>query len=160
MTVEALAIIGAIAGLIGALTGVASLAWQAVTLRRSGRLVNVTCSHNTSVYGVPNAPHRDDDQVTIKVTNTGGAPVTVTNYGVSIDGKNGRNCLIVTKPAPWSTTLPFSLEPGGQPARLSIPVDDLRDKHQQEGLPFSQMWPWVDLGDERRVYSKQAVPLT
>jgi hypothetical protein len=160
---EALAIIGAITGIVGALTGLASLRWQVVTLRRSGRLVEVTCSYNTSVYGVAGAPQRGrDDQVTIKVTNAGGAPVTVTNYGVRMGGKDGRNCrncLTDIDPAPWSTKLPYYLEPGGEPAQLSIPVDALRKEHRKGGVPFYQMWPWVDLGDGLRVDSKQAVPL-
>jgi hypothetical protein len=149
--VEALAIIGAITGVVGALTGVASLGWQVITQRRSGRLVNVTCSYDI--------PLRGDDQVAVKVTNAGGAPVTVTNYGVSLDGKERKENLFVTAPAPWSMRLPFSVEPGGQPAELLVPVDGLRHVHQERGIPFRRMRPWVDLGDGRRVYSKRTVPL-
>jgi hypothetical protein len=154
VSVEALAIIGAITGVVGALTGVASLGWQVVTQRRSGRLVNVNCSYAIPAYGPPGA-----HQVAITVTNAGGAPVTVTNYGVSMDGKQRKDNVFVMAPARWSTRLPFSIEPGGTPAELLVPVDDLRLEHQERGIPFDRMRPWVDLGDGRRVFSKRAVPL-
>jgi hypothetical protein len=131
-----------------------------VTHRRSGRLVNVTSSYAIPVYGYPHATHfRDDDQVSITVTNAGGAPVTVTNYGVSMDGKKRKDNLFVTEPPSWASSLPFSIEPGGKPAELLVPVDQLRQIHDQRGIPFERMRLWVDLGDGRRVYSKKAVPL-
>lgn len=157
---ETLAIIGAITGVVGALTGVASLGWQVVTQRRSGRLVDVTCSYHVPVYGPPGFQEPGDDhQVAVKVTNAGGAPVTVTNFGVSMDGMKGEDNLFVMAPVPWSTRLPFSVEPGGKPAELLVPVDELRHVHQQRGIPFTRMRPWVDLGDGRRVYSDRTVPL-
>jgi hypothetical protein len=160
VSVETLAIIGVITGVVGALTGVASLAWQVVNQRRSGRLVDVTCSYHVPVYGPPGAPQfRNDDQVSIKVASVGGAPVTVTNYGVSMNGRKSGENLFVTAPVSWSTRLPFSVEPGGEPAELLVPVDALRQEHEQRRIPFHLMRPWVDLGDGRRVYSKQAVPL-
>jgi hypothetical protein len=122
VSVEALAIIGAITGVVGALTGIASLGWQVVTQRRSGRLVNVNCTYNIPAYVGPGGqPVFADDQVAIKVTNAGGAPVTVTNYGVSMDGKERKANLFVMAPVASSTRLPFSVEPGGQPAELMVP---------------------------------------
>jgi hypothetical protein len=160
VSVEALAIIGAITGVIGALTGVVSLGRQVVTHRRSGRLVNVNCSYSIPVDGPPGVQQLGDDhQVAVKVTKAGGAPVTVTNYGVSMDGTEGQDNLFVTAPVPWSTRLPCSVEPGGKPAELLVPVDELRHVNQQRGIPFSRMRPWVDLGNGRRVYSKRTVPL-
>jgi hypothetical protein len=88
--------------------------------------------------------------------NAGGAPVTVTNYGVSLDRKEN---LFVLAPSTFATRLPFVLEPGGTPAELMVPVDHLRQVHQERGIPFSRMRPWVDLGDRRRIYSKRTVPL-
>jgi len=111
-----LALVGALAGVTGALTGVVSLAWQFTIHRRSGRLVTVECSYDIPVYGPADAPEfHDDDQVAITVTNYGGAPVTVTNYGVSMGGKGAKDNLFVTSPADWATKLPASVEPGGQP---------------------------------------------
>jgi hypothetical protein len=51
------------------------------------------------VYGPAHAPEfRDDDQVAIDDFNRGGAPVTVTSYGVSMAGKGGKRNLFVTAP--------------------------------------------------------------
>jgi hypothetical protein len=72
---------------------------------------------------------------------------------------DGKENMFVTAPAAWSTSLPFVLEPGGKPAELLVPVDGLRQVHQERGIPFDRMRPWVDLGDGRRVYSKKTVPL-
>ena len=160
MTVEALAILGALTGVVGALTGVAALVWQMITHHRAGRRVTVTSSYAIPVYGPPNAPgFRGDDQVAITVTNRGGAAVTVTNYGVSTDGKRGSNSLFVVDRPPWATSLPFSVEPGGRPAELLIPVNALRRAHAEQGIAYRDMRPWVDLGDGRRMYSERAVPL-
>lgn len=60
---------------------------------------------------------------------------------------------------PWATKLPTSVEPGGEPAQVLVPVAELRKAYQVQGIPFRKMRPWVDLGDGRRVYSKNAVPL-
>jgi hypothetical protein len=160
MSVEALAVIGAATGIVGALTGVVSLGWQIISHRGSGRLVNVNCANVFPAHiGPSGQPFIGDHQVAITVTNAGGAPVSVTNYGVSMNGKKSGENLFVTAPASWSTRLPYSVEPGGKPAELLIPVDSLRQEHQQRGIPFDRMRPWVDLGDGRRVYSKRTVPL-
>jgi hypothetical protein len=160
VSVEALAIIGAITGVVGALTGVASLGWQVVTHRSSGRLVNVNCAYTMpAVIGADGKPIFADDQVSIIVTNAGGAPVTITNYGVSIDGKKSGENLFVLAPTTFATRVPFVLEPGGTPAELMVGVDYLRQVHQERGIPFDRMRPWVALGDGRRIYSKRPVPL-
>ncbi|PZG01477.1 hypothetical protein [Micromonospora deserti] len=159
MSTEILAIIGALTGVVGALTGVVSLAWQILVHRRSGRLVSVTSAYIMRLYGPPHAPEYDDDQVAIIVSNRGGAPVTVTNYGVAMGGKGSKKNLFVTNPPAWATSLPAAVAPGGEPAQLLAPVADLMRVHEEHGIPFRKMRPWVDLGDGRRVYSKKAVPL-
>jgi hypothetical protein len=160
VSTETLAIIGTITGVAGALTGVLSLAWQVVAHRRSGRLVSVESSYMIPVYGPPHAPEfHDDDQVAIIVSNRGGAPVTVTNYGVAMGGKRSKNNLYVMERPIWAAKLPASVEPGGEPAQVVVPVLELRRAHQEHRIPFRKMRPWVDLGDGRRVYSRKAVPL-
>jgi hypothetical protein len=160
MSTETLAILGALTGIVGALTGVASLIWQIVTHRRSGRLVSVVSSYVIPVYGPPHSPEfLDDDQVAVTVSNRGGAPVTVLNYGVSMGrpGK-GTNMFVVNRDA-LTTPLPAVVEPGGEPVQVTIPVKQLRQAGQERGVPFRKMRPWVDLGDGRRIYSKRTVPL-
>jgi hypothetical protein len=160
VSAETLAIIGAVTGIVGALTGIVSLIWQIVTHRRSGRLVLVKSSYTIPVYGPSHAPEfRNDDQVAITVNNRGGAPVTVTNYGVAMGGKGSKNNLYVTDRPVWATRLPASVEPGGEPATLLVPVAQLKRFRQEHKIPYHKMRPWVELGDGRRVYSKNAVPL-
>jgi hypothetical protein len=132
--------------------------WSPIAARAD---LSTSLAHTTSLSTVPlGAPQLGDDhQVAVKVTNAGGAPVTVTNYGVSMDGRKGQDNLFVTAPVPWSAKLPCSVEPGGKPAELLIPVYDLRHVSKERGIPFSRMRPWVDLGDGRRVYSRRPVPL-
>jgi hypothetical protein len=112
------------------------------------------------VYGVPGVPEfRDDDQVAITVSNRGGAPVTVLNYGVAMGRPSkGTNMFVVERHA-LTRPLPAVVEPGGEPVQLTVPVDQLRQAHQERRIPFRKMRPWVDLGDGRRVYSKMPVPL-
>lgn len=148
-------------GAIGTATGVAALWWQIAVQRKSGRLVTVTATYSMPVYGPPDAPEfHDYDQVTITVTNRGGAPVSVLNFGVSLDGKKKtKRNLFVTRPVPWSSRLPAQVAPGGEPALLNVPVAELRKVHAERGIPFKQMRPWVDLGDGRRVFADRSVPL-
>jgi hypothetical protein len=123
VSVEALAIIGAITGVIGALTGVVSLGRQVVTHRRSGRLVNVNCSYSIPVDGPPGVQQLGDDhQVAVKVTKAGGAPVTVTNYGVSMDGTEGQDNLFVTAPVPGPRGCPVLSSPVESPQSYWCPL--------------------------------------
>jgi diadenosine tetraphosphatase ApaH/serine/threonine PP2A family protein phosphatase len=162
-TTQWLAVIGATSGLVGALTGVTSLAWQIVTHRRSGRWVEVASSFLIPVYGPTHAPEfHDDNQVAVTVTNRGGAPVTVTNCGVMMrkawSRDKGDNMFVLERPR-WATQLPAVAEPGGKPVQVLVPVDDLRRIRQERDIPFRRMRAWVDLGDGRRVYSSNTVPL-
>jgi hypothetical protein len=107
----------------------------------------------------------DIPQVAITVTNAGGAPVSVTKYGVSMDGKACKDNLLVTVPVPWSTRLPFSVEPGGKPAELRIPVYELRHVHQERGVPFTECAPgsicgWTTLLLEAPYSAQVARPTT
>lgn len=160
MSTESLAVIGALTGVVGALTGVLSLAWQIIAHRSSGRLVTVTSSYVIPVYGPADAPEfHDDDQVAVEVHNRGGAPVTVLNYGVGLGRRRRGTNLFVMNPHPLSTPLPAAVEPGGEPVKVMIPVDELRQAHEERGVAFRRMRAWVSLGDGRRVYATKSVPL-
>lgn len=160
MSTQTLALIGALTGGVGALTGALSLAWQIIAHRRSGRQVSVTTSYMIPVYGPPHAPEfLDDDQVAITVSNRGGAPVAVLNYGVAMGRRsNGTNIFVVDR-HPSGAQLPTVAKPGGEPVTLTVPVDQLRQAQRERGIPFRKMRPWVSLGDGRRVYSRKPVPL-
>lgn len=155
MSTATLAVIGAVTGVIAALTGIL----QIIAHRKSGRVVSVESSYWIPIYGPPNRPEfHDDDQVAVIVYNRGGAPVTVTNYGVALGGKRSKKNLFVVDRPSWATGLPTSVEPGGEPAHLMVPIAQLRKVQEAHGIPFRKMRPWVDLGDHRRIYSRNAVP--
>lgn len=155
MSTETLALLGVITGAVGTMTGVVALAWQIITHRQSGCLVSVESAYAMPVYGPTDAPwFEDDDQVVVRLINRGGAPVTVTNYGVSMDGKSNKRNLFVPAPPSWARRLPLTVEPGGQPAELYVPVADLRNAHSQHQVRYQKMRPWVELGDGRRIYSR------
>lgn len=160
MDTETLAIIGAIIGAVGALAAVASLMWQMSVHRNSGRVVHVKSSYIIPVYGSNSATEfHGHDYVAVEVSNRGGKPVTVTNYGVGLGGKKPADNMFVLDRPIWATQLPAAVEPGGVPTQVLVPVNELRQAHSSRGIPFQKMVPWVDLGDGRRVYSTNAVPL-
>ena len=157
---ELLAITGGASGVVGAAAGVGALSWQVHTHRQSGRRVTVKASYLIPVYGPPHVPEfHDDDQIAIDVINRGGAAVTILNYGVAIGPRGSQDSLFVLDRVPWATQLPAQVQPGGLPAQLLVPVDELRRAHSARGVPFKRMRPWVELGDGRRVFSENAVPL-
>lgn len=158
-TTELLAIIGVITGIVGALTGIASLAWQIIAHRKAGRLVSVKATYLLPVYGQNRNECHGDDLIGIQVFNRGGSAVAVINYGVRLGSRRQeRNAFEVNKHV-LSTPLPAMVEPGGPPALFTMSVDGLRQLHDDEGIPFGQMRPWVDLGDGRRVFATNSVPL-
>lgn len=158
-TTELLAIIGAITGIVGAMTGIVSLVWQIITHRKAGRLVSVKATYMLPVYGQNRNEFRGDDQIGIQVFNRGGLAVAVTNYGLRLGSRpDERNAFEVNKHV-LSTPLPAMVEPGGPPALFTMSVDGLRQLHSDEGIPYSQMRPWVDLGDGRRIFATNSVPL-
>ena len=144
MSTQTLALIGALTGVVGALTGALALARQQIAHRRSGRLVSVTTSYMIPVYGLPHAPEfRDDDQVAITVSNRGGAPVTVLNYGVAMGRRtNGTNMFVVDR-HPSTAQLPQGgAAPGIHP--VSAPdaaVDPPRAPADNAGVKVEVLGP-------------------
>jgi hypothetical protein len=63
------------------------------------------------------------------------------------------------EPPVWGARSGTTLEPGGKPLEFLVPVADLRRLQREQRVPFRRMRGWVDLGDERRVFSKNRVPL-
>lgn len=153
--------VGIAAGIVGTLVAIVGLGWQLTKDRGTGRRVKVETSYVIPVYGPQHAPEfHDDDQVQVSVINRGDAPVSVLNFGVSMDGKTHRKRnLFVPHRHPMSAALPAVVTPGGQPVNVHIPVEDLRRIHAEHGISFKQMHPWVELGDGRKVFANKTVPL-
>jgi hypothetical protein len=157
MSPEALGAMGVVATVIAALVGVVTLIWQVAVHRKSGRKIDVKSTYTMPYF--EDSGFHDDDFVEIAVTNTGGKPITVTNYAVGLEGKKSGDNMWITKPPAWATRLPATVEPGGAPAKFLVPVSELRKAHKFRNLPFNKMVPWVELGDGRKVYSTNPVPL-
>jgi hypothetical protein len=156
VSIETWTVIGVVAAVVAVPVAVLAFVWQVRAHHRSGPLVSVESDNVLPTYGPLNEPG-DDWYVRISVINRGGAPVTVTNYGVRM-GRKDRNMFVTNRPR-WATALPATLEPGGVPAGLLVLAEDLRRTHHELGIPYSEMTPWVALGDGRRVYSKNPIPL-
>lgn len=65
----------------------------------------------------------------------------------------------ILRPPVWATRLPSVVETGGVPAKLLVPVSELRKARKTKRLHFKNMVPWVELSDGRKVYSTNPVPL-
>lgn len=154
MNAEALTAVGVIATVVAAVVAVLTLGWQ-VFVHRSR--VHIKCTYTMPYF--ENSGFHDDDFVEIAVKNSGGRSLTVTNYAVGLNGRKPGKNMWVTRPPAWATRLPSVVDPGGVPTKLLVPVSELRKAHESLGIPFSKMVPWVELGDGRKVYSINSVPL-
>jgi hypothetical protein len=100
-----MAIAGLILGIIGAITGVAALAWQVITWRQSGAVIAVTACQAFPAFG----DHVGEQHVNVSACNSGRSPVTVKGWGLRLPGGG---TMISTNPVPWSSPMPHRLEPG------------------------------------------------
>lgn len=141
------AVAALILGIIGALTGVAALAWQVITWRRGGAVVAVTAFQAFPCYG----DQAGEAHVNLTARNSGRSPVTVNGWGLKLPGGGS---MIVSSPAPWSSPLPHRLEPGAD-GSWYIPTPEVarfcagNDIRQQDTIAF------VDLADGRTISAKQ-----
>lgn len=157
MNADTMAAMGVIAGVISAVVAVATWVWQMVVHQKSGRKVHVK-----STYSMPYFEHsgfHEDDFIEIAVTNQGLQPVTVTNYAVELKGRRKTENMWILRPPAWATRLPSVVEPGGIPTKLLVPVSELRKARKTKRIYFKKMVPWVELGDGRKIYSTNPVPL-
>ncbi len=137
--------------------GIIGIATSRRYRRHGGRKVRVSSTYSIPVYA-GDEPFLDDDQITISVVNKGTAPVTVTAFGVRMGNSRNAGNMFVTRPHAMSDRLPAVAEPGGTPVSVAVPVSALRDAHEQRGIAFKHMQPWVELGDGRRVFSRNPAP--
>lgn len=157
MSPNMLAAIGVVATVFAALVAVVAFVWQVAVHRNSGLKIHVKSTYTMPYF--EDSGFHDDDFVENAVTNKGGKPVTVTNYAVGLQGKRSGANMWITRPPAWATRLPATVQPGGAPAKLLVPVSELRKARKSRDLPFNKMVPWVELGDGRKVYSTDPVPL-
>lgn len=157
MNPDTMANIGVVAGVIAAVVAMATWVWQIAVNRSSGRKVHVKSTYTMPYF--EGSGFHEDDFIEIAVTNRGGQPVTVTNYAVELKGRQKTENMWIRKPPVWATRLPSIVEPGGVPTKLLVPVSELRTARKTKRIHFKKMVPWVELGDGRKVYSTNPVPL-
>jgi hypothetical protein len=150
------AIIGLVVAVVGALTGIGSLAWQIITRRRGAH--NVRLEISTAL--IANFDGTVSDwQVCFAPTNIGAAPVEVSGWGLEMPKKRGT--LVQTRQVAASATLPHLLGPGTS-INLFWPQDHVRlalTTHAAD-LNASDLRAFVRLGTGEIVYSrKRGVPV-
>lgn len=142
-----MAIAGLILGIIGAVTGVAALAWQVVTWRQSGAVVAVTARQSLPASG----DHAGEPLVNVSARNSGRSPVTVNGWGLRLpDG----GAMISSNPVPWSSPVPHRLEPGADGNWL-LPTYEVARFCAERGVRQQDMIPYVELADGRTIRAKE-----
>jgi hypothetical protein len=124
---------------IGAIVGIAALAWQVTTRRRSTQQVKVTRTQSWFVY--PDG-RRSPAFVCVKASNVGSGPVTITGWGIALAPLK-ENIIVVDQPR-GSATLPHRLEAGSD-VSLYVEATSLRRARDEKGVPFQRMRGWVRL---------------
>ncbi len=142
-----MAVTALILGIVGAVTGVAALAWQVITWRESGAIVAVTALQAFPTYG----DRAGDPHVNVTARNTGRSPVTVNGWGLRLpDGRT----MVVPNPAPWSSPVPHRLEPGGD-GSWYLPTAEVARFCAEHGVRQQDMIAFVNLADGRSTNAKE-----
>ena len=140
-------IAGLILGIIGAITGVAALAWQVITWRQSGAVVAVTARQAFPAYG----DHVGEPHVNVSARNSGRSPVTVNGWGLRLpDG----GTMVSSNPVPWSSPVPHRLEPGADGSWF-LPTHEIARFCAEHGVRQQDMIAFVNLADGRTISAKE-----
>jgi len=140
-------IAGLILGIIGAITGVAALVWQVMTWRQSGAVIAVTAHQAFPTYG----DHLGEPHVNVSARNSGRSPVTVNGWGLLLpDGRT----MVSANPAPWSTSLPYRLEPGAD-GSWYLPTHEIARFCAEQGVRQQDVIAFVNLADGRTINAKE-----
>jgi hypothetical protein len=142
-----------VAAWVGAITGAAALLWQVTTWRQSAH--RVTVERASSVLFAPFG-EMSEPLLGVTVRNIGAAPVTVTNWGVSLGRKRGG--MIVAVPMPMSATLPHRLEPGAS-MQVFAPMAAMTSQAAGQGVALRTLRVWAELGTGQTVRAKRGLPV-
>jgi hypothetical protein len=140
-------IAGLILGIIGAITGVAALAWQIITWRQSGAVVAVTAHQAFPAYG----DQLGEPHVNVSARNSGRSLVTVNGWGLRLP--NGRT-MVNLNPVLWSSPLPHRLEPGAD-GSWYMPTHEIARFCAEHGVRQQGMIAFVNLADGRTISAKE-----
>jgi hypothetical protein len=136
-----------ILGIVGALTGVAALAWQVVTWRQGGAVVTVTAFQAFPTYG----DQLGEPYVNVSARNSGRSPVTVNGLGLRLP--DGRAMVMPSLPS-WSSPLPHRLEPGAD-GSWYMPTAEVARFCADNGIKQQGLIAFVQLADGRTITAKQ-----
>jgi hypothetical protein len=136
-----------IIAIIGAVTGMGSLAWQVGAFRQSGPRVKVTAMQALLI----GMGYADDRHMSVTATNSGRAPVTVKGWGLRMP--NG-DAIHVTSSVPLSASLPYRLEPGSD-ASWYAPTAEKQEYCTQLGVRHQDITAYVNLADGSTVNAKK-----
>ena len=146
----AVALIGAITGSIGAITGIAALVWQAFTWRRSTHNVKVTTTWAYMVHGdeMESLPY-----VSVNASNRGSGAVSIVMWGLRFpDGGNA----IQLEDLPMNGRLPHRLE-GGASATFLMPVAGVFGNAKERNTDPRRLRGWVQLATGQRVRARRTL---
>lgn len=136
-----------ILGIVGALTGVAALAWQVITWRQGGAVVTVSALQAFPTY----ADQLGEPHVNVTARNSGRSPVTVNGLGLRLpDGRT----MVVPSPASWSSPVPHRLEPGAD-GSWYMPTAEVARFCADNGIKQQDLIAFVRLADGRTISAKQ-----
>ncbi len=133
--------------IIGAITGLGSLAWQVVTWGQSGPVVAVTARQSFPTYG----DHVGDPHMSVTASNTGRSPVTVKGWGLRMpDGQT----MVMPCNLSWSASLPHRLEPGAD-ASWYMPTAEVQKFCAEHGIRHQDMTAFVNLADGGTINARE-----
>ncbi len=133
-------------GIVGAVTGVAALAWQVITWTKSGAVVKVTANQAFLASGGP-----AEQFLNVTARNTGRSPVTVKGWGLRFpDGR----VLVFPNPAPWSSSPSHRLEQGSEGSWYA-PTAEVARACAEHGVRQQDMTAFVKLEDGRTITARE-----
>ncbi len=131
---------------VGAVTGIASLAWQAWVFIRSGPNVVVKVSGGVTSF----RPDNSADMIFIvEARNVGRSPCQITGWG--LDFPDGRQ-YVQFRPPPGSTPVPYTIE-GGHRATWLVPMAELAEEPELLTEDPVRVKGFVHLGNGDRIVS-------
>jgi hypothetical protein len=136
-----------ILGVVGTVTGLGALAWQVVTWRRSGPVVEVSANQVFPAYG----DHLGEQITEVTARNSGRSPVTVSSWGLRFpDGQ----VMIIRQPFAGSDSLPYRLEDGAS-GSWYIETTAVAETCRAHGVDYADLTAYVHLANGQTVDAKR-----
>lgn len=148
MDADQVALIGAIGGAVGAVTGVTALALQGWQFHLSGPRVRVNLANG---LGVPDL----DAYLMVEVANVGRLPVTVTSVGVELSNDQHIPFGNINARMHRGPDLPFRLPDGESATWLADPQAVVEGAHSAGATPRVRAFAMLATG--KRLRSKQTM---